>query len=498
MNCHSPQHALIAIVVPDMDRIGGYEIQGMTLARAFKNAGLPAFILSDLHYLQKTYEIRSGVEVFRLAYDSQSIQPNLEKIFKKIGLKFINLRSLSFFSGEVIEVANRLNIPTIINIPTSGDIQQLKLDAKTKGPQYQRFAEQLKQCSLYCCLNQNIYDELLQLGISAEKLVTLPNMVDTQRFKRAEQSIRETIKLKYKVPLGKKIFLYIGRFEKRKKISWLVRAWLELGSKLNSAHLVLLGFGEEEEEIKSLLASHPQSRSVQIFNATNKVEEIYQLADIFVFPSIKEGMPNVVLEAMSSGLPVLGCDIDGVRELIQGEHNGWLIEPNSSEQLKQTLLQLSQANLELQRYSEATREWIMSRYSEQKVVEKHIELMQRFIESPLVLNESEQVSHAQIKQVNQRYLWGSLISSTIEDGNAFMVDLINNIVWAYGEFYFSQVQHLRHELDLKDDELAARANKISGIESTVGYQLGEKIKGKLPLNLRQGLKSYLKKSRLFK
>jgi len=71
--------------------------------------------------------------------------------------------------------------------------------------------------------------------------------------------------------------------------------------------------------------------------AHEELPEVYREADVFVLPSLAEGMPNVVLEAVSSGLPVVGTRVAGMRELVREGENGWLVGAGDTEELRRAL-----------------------------------------------------------------------------------------------------------------------------------------------------------------
>lgn len=121
----------------------------------------------------------------------------------------------------------------------------------------------------------------------------------------------------------KTIFLFVGRLYKEKNIDFLAQCWED---KPNTV-LVVTGKGPEEKEFKKQLAG----KNV-VFTGHKSGEElaaVYASSDVLLFPSVTEGYPNVVMEAMASGLPVIGANAFGVSDIIEESQAGLLFEPNA-------------------------------------------------------------------------------------------------------------------------------------------------------------------------
>jgi glycosyltransferase involved in cell wall biosynthesis len=102
--------------------------------------------------------------------------------------------------------------------------------------------------------------------------------------------------------------------------------------KLAGIHLTVIGSGEEEKHIKSLVSSLQLENHVDLVGYVPKdnLPDFYNRADVFVLPSISESFGQVLLEAMSSGLPIIASRVGGIPETVKHGVGGLLIEPENS------------------------------------------------------------------------------------------------------------------------------------------------------------------------
>jgi len=174
-----------------------------------------------------------------------------------------------------------------------------------------------------------ISELLLSLGCKQEQLITSPNGVEPRWLETSPS------------PGGKpRRFLFIGRFERRKGVQELMKALAELYTAGNDFEFHFVGpIPEAFKMINNKVVYHG---TVVEFEAVRK---IMRSADILVCPSLAEGMPTVVVEAMAAGLAVITTDTGACREMV-AQDSGWLLNPGSVKELVGAMQEALQMNEE--------------------------------------------------------------------------------------------------------------------------------------------------------
>lgn len=149
-------------------------------------------------------------------------------------------------------------------------------------------------------------------GLQAEKLVVIPNGIDSAAYPAAHPADLASLG----VPSGRRVVTYVGRLDRQKGLRWLLDTaggWLH---RIPDCELLLVGEGPDRTVLERRRARLGLSGRVRFAGWRPDVPEILAASHLLVLPSIWEGMPNAVLQAMASRLPVLATDVEGVRELL--------------------------------------------------------------------------------------------------------------------------------------------------------------------------------------
>ena len=210
-------------------------------------------------------------------------------------------------------------------------------------------------------------ESLRDIGVRG-RIEVIPNGTDVGQFRPASREEKRTLRGKLGLPADDPVVLFVGSISPRKGVDILLEAWEKVGARHADARLVLVGPRHDEirpdEEVSDFfrwvdgaLEGGGASDRVVFTGAVDRVADYYRAADVFVFPSRTEGMPNVVPEAYACGLPVVMTPFQGLPEEFgrPGKHH-LLVERNAGEiaEAVSALLESPDRRLEL---GEAARAW---------------------------------------------------------------------------------------------------------------------------------------------
>jgi glycosyltransferase involved in cell wall biosynthesis len=183
--------------------------------------------------------------------------------------------------------------------------------------------------------------ELLQYyKVKEAKIRVIHNGVDVNKFKPAADRLKAKEELGFN-PKDKAI-LSVGRLYARKGLFTLIESMVLATRKFRNAKFIIAGKGLSDEMKK--LVSYATKLGVKdniIFTGyfpDKKLPRLYQAADIFAFSTFYENLPFAVLEALSTGLPVVTTNVGGIPEMIEDGKNGFLVEPANSKALADRIL----------------------------------------------------------------------------------------------------------------------------------------------------------------
>ncbi len=207
----------------------------------------------------------------------------------------------------------------------------------------------------------------------------IPNGLDFGRFERrpSREEARSTLGLPNDVPL----ILWIGKVVYSKRVDWL----LEALRKIPRARLVAVGGYNEEHfgdrYLRELKAQYSDVDARTTFTGEvpyDRITTYLAAADVFAFPSRFEGMPNAVLEAMASGLPVVASDIPAHRAFVHDGETGFLTR--TPEEFADRIASLLADPSLHERIGGRAREYVRSEFTFARVGLRHLELYRKMVE----------------------------------------------------------------------------------------------------------------------
>ena len=227
--------------------------------------------------------------------------------------------------------------------------------------------------------SKGLYDFILQNNFTQSNKLKIiangsSNGIDTAFFSPDQVTEIEKVTLREKLNIQPDdfVFVFVGRIVSDKGINELIKAFSELQTVENKpTGIKLLLVGGLENDLDPLnpetLAEINQNKDIISVGFQRDVRSFFAIADALVFPSYREGFPNVVMQAGAMGLPSIVSDINGCNEIIVEGENGLIIPSKNVEKLKEKMLTLAKDKNLYAKLKENSRRMIESRY-EQSVV----------------------------------------------------------------------------------------------------------------------------------
>jgi glycosyltransferase involved in cell wall biosynthesis len=241
---------------------------------------------------------------------------------------------------------------------------------------------------LLCACATNVYPEgngvksdLIRYRITSKSLKVLANGnvngIDTSFFNPLLFSLRQKHELrqKLKIQTDDFIFIFVGRLVRDKGINELVEVFDGIGRKYGHAKLLLVG--KEESDLdplkKETLRRIATNNNIISVGYQQDVRLYFAASDALVFPSHREGFPNVVMQAGAMGLPSIVTDINGCNEIIIESENGTIIPAKDTRALKEKMELFITDRALIEKLRSNAREMIVSRYEQKMVWEALLE-----------------------------------------------------------------------------------------------------------------------------
>ncbi|MEM2261510.1 MAG: glycosyltransferase family 4 protein [Ignisphaera sp.] len=285
---------------------------------------------------------------------------NLEDMIKESQPDIIHINNLPFLTSfQSILIAKKLRIPSVLHVHGV-------IGARAKILNFMQYAfimtlmqRAFHETNLVICLTQSDALEIQKLGCPIEKIRVIPNGVDINKFKPFREPEEDLI-------------FWGGRFMPEKGLEHLMKALSMIVKVKPKVKLIMAGGGLFFPKIYKMVVNFGLKRNV-IFKgvvAHDKLPALINTASLCVLPSLKEGMPYILLEAMACGRAVIGSDIAGINDVISHRVNGILVPPKNTKALVEAIIQLLEDRDLRRKLGENARKLIVEKYSWQKISEK--------------------------------------------------------------------------------------------------------------------------------
>jgi len=299
--------------------------------------------------------------------------PSLPSKIAKLKPEIIHAEShLFLITVQAVRKAKKLGIPSVVTV---------------RGVMAKRsFIINLAQYCYLCtlglwlfnnvdriiCLTKSDAQEIIRFGCPSDKVRVIPNAVDANCFRPRKERQENLV-------------AWVGRFVPEKGVKYLIRAAKLVAKEFRDVKFMLIGYGQLRARAIKLAYDYDLLNDVVHFAGPfnrSQVANVLGKASIFVFPSLKEGLPLALLEAMACGTPVVASNIPGIDEVIENNVNGILVPPKSSRALAEAVLTLLRDEQLRKRLGKSARETVVEKFTWGRVLKElecvYGEALQRF------------------------------------------------------------------------------------------------------------------------
>ena len=217
-------------------------------------------------------------------------------------------------------------------------------------------------------ISQQVKEHLMRdFRVDEKNIAVINNGIDVSKFKT--QNPKSKMEAKKKLGLGEGLVVgIVARLSDVKGHIYLIQAMGSVLERIPQAQLVIVGRGKMKEELVRLVKDLGIEESVFFMPEVSDTKDILSVMDLFVLPSLKEGLGLALMEAMASGLAVVGSNIGGIKSLIKDGDNGLLVEPADVKGLSAAITELLRNPDKAESLGRKAKIFINENFSEEKMV----------------------------------------------------------------------------------------------------------------------------------
>lgn len=376
--------------------IGGLAISTERLARLLTSVGHMVRVFcpsSNLLPSEKRTLTHSGVSVTRFGahkHVDDTLVDWYELIAAEHKHESFDVLHAYFLTqaGFVATYAGKyLNIPSVVSI-RGNDIERAAFDPS-------RFSHTMYALQNASAVTTNASELVKKAKAFIDReIILIPNGVDTEHFKPIERNeiLAETLGLKtlesgsllpdarqQAVGLQRSVVGFVGELREKKGLKTLLSAYAIINKQRPVALLIVgeVRQGEDKQLFDEYRISNPDSRIIVTgYISPQSLPAYYSLIDVFVHPSLRDGMPNAVLEAMACENAVVATGVGGVSDVIKDSENGLTVPANDAESLSKAIIELLNDQVLRVRLGKSAREAIQKEFTLQKELDANLNVYQ--------------------------------------------------------------------------------------------------------------------------
>lgn len=368
-------HLNILRVAPDIypHMVGGFGIHIHEMSKEQVKLGHNVTVYTASEGVKPEYKTADGYYVrnFKplIKLLGNSIMPAMffDLIKEQSNYDVVHAHSHLFFSTNLSAVSRKLGSTPLV-------ITNHGLNSQTAPEWFQKIYTAtgarltFAAADKILCYTETEKKELVDLGIKSEKIDVIHNGIDTDLFIPANEPC-----------FDKKHLLWVGRYAKGKGIDYLIEAFSILKKKHLDVTLTLVGKGPEKDHITKKIRDMNLENSIIMkdFVPNSEIVDMYQNSSIFVLPSLEEGVPRTILEAMSCGIPVVCSRLPQLVDIVDG--GGLLVPLKDSHYLADTISKVLSNSSLAEEFGRNGRKNVVENYSWKDTVKKTVQIYKELL-----------------------------------------------------------------------------------------------------------------------
>ena len=358
---HGPAVVKTVFLLQDL-KFGGTQRQAIDLAARIDPSrfNIQLWLMADGEdLLPRAEELK--IPVVRLSRDKYAGPMSLLRLWRMLSKERIDLLVLWTVVPNIWgRILGRLaGVPLIVGTCRGGG---------SPARQHERFLSFL--ADHHICNSTDLGDTYTKrYGVPETRVSVIPNGIDTRHYRqrtRPENSGRQAI-------------LSVARLVPDKDHDTLIHAFEIVAARHPNVDLLLVGDGPRGDAVRKCVERAGLSQRVSLCPGRLDLRPVFEACDVFVLSSHREGLPNVILEAMATGLPVVASAVGGIPEVIQHGRTGWLVPAEDPRAMADALSRLLSSPGMRSAFGDAGRRLVEDRYSMSHMVRSHGALFERLL-----------------------------------------------------------------------------------------------------------------------
>lgn len=340
-----------------------------------------------------------GVYVRRLSPSGVSRWVNIIMVFRVIVYLWFHRRDFDLIQSYVIGPVGLAAIvggtlarkPVVVRVATYGELQRLNMRGSETNLYkviLRRFLLPpvlwkaiIRRAAAIIALSQQIVEESRSVGLG-DKAVYIPNGIDPTQYYPVSAEQRSNLRRDLNIASDDFIIFCTSRLVARKRLDVLIDALPSIQQHVPQARLLIAGSAKFHDSALEALQAQAQRLGVQdtvlFLGEVANVADYLRVSDVFGFPSEREGMPNAVLEAMASRLPIVAAAIGGVIDLLDVQ-SGWVLPVGDSEAFADAIVSVATNPQLAETKAENAYQRALQQFSIAQTADKYLTLYNRVL-----------------------------------------------------------------------------------------------------------------------